>query len=219
MLLQLEHVIFKQIGLLAKLTMIGYLQGDIIQIGDNTITINVNGVGYLVHASTIKTVGESIELFINTIVKETEISLWGFESSRELALFEKLISVSGVGGRTGQLIIQTHGFENVIKYISLKDGASLKVTGVGKKTAEKILLELEGKLDDLGYEFDGNDDSQVKLSGAITEDMNNAMDALISLGYQKKDVDAAMKQFRSDESGNIGGYDSQTIIKMMLKYL
>lgn len=200
--------------------MIAYIKGEVKLINEEGLTVNVNGVGYLVHASNLVQIGSEVELYIHTIVKENEISLWGFESSRELKVFEKLLSVSGVGGRTAQLIIQTHGVESIVKFIQFREADSLRVKGVGKKTAEKIILELENKLDDLGIDVstDGVEGQAGQMSLGNAE-VQNAVEALVSLGYQKRDIDVALADFKKDEGDKISEYNSQDIIKKMLKYI
>lgn len=131
--------------------MIGYLRGTILEKRNNQVWVDVSGVGYRVlvterlYPGLIK--GEEAELFIHTHVKENALELYGFASLAELKIFEILISVSGVGPKIGMTIVGTRTVEKIEKAVSTADVAFFQgVSGIGKKGAQKILVELKGKM-------------------------------------------------------------------------
>ncbi len=165
--------------------MISYLKGTIIHHEPNKIILNIHGVGYLVQISTnfsskINS-GQEIELFIHTHVREDILALYGFPTLAELNFFKLLISVSGIGPKTGLEIMSTP--LNLTKNaLFTGDIPTLtKIPGIGKKTAERLILELKNKLElfpDLGG-------SQESLPFDIHPDIINA---LSSLGYTRYQV-------------------------------
>ena len=160
--------------------MIAYLNG-VVQLQDkNSIVVNVNGVGYLVKVSTFVLgeleLGEEARLFVHTQVSESDISLYGFLEKEELKFFKQLISVSGVGPKTA-LGILSSPVEVIKQAIVSEDADALaKFPGLGKKTAERIIVELKEKID-----FNG--DLKIISSGKMEDD--EALSALLSLGYSK----------------------------------
>lgn len=130
--------------------MIAYLEGEVIKTGINNLILKVSQIGYKVFVSngilmSTKT-GNQIQLFIFQNLKEDCSDLYGFLNSNELDLFEKLISVNKVGPKSG-LNIMNLGFDEVIAAINNQDVSFLtKASGLGKKGAERIILELSGKL-------------------------------------------------------------------------
>jgi len=192
--------------------MIGYLKGTIKYLGEGSVVVETQGVGYLVHIlnSPFK-INDDAELHIHTVTKENEISLWGFSDRNELSLFVKLINVSGVGAKTGQLLISQLGISKLCKAITGGKPEDIKVKGVGKKTAQKIILELKDKLDDIAI-------SQSTELSELDEYKDNVLaevfDALESLGYTSRDIEKALEEFQ--ESEDVSKLSSSDIIKKML---
>lgn len=172
--------------------MIGYLRGRIKNLKPNSGIIDVNGVGYNV-CITLNTYDEisnldEVELLIHTIVKEDSITLYGFRGLKEKEMFELLISVNGIGPKTAINILSGVKVEELKNNIFNSDIAALsKFSGIGKKTAERIVLELKNKID-LIYEEGDNLKLTVK---------SEAIQALVSLGYNRLTADKAVKEVLS----------------------
>lgn len=169
--------------------MIGYLSGTLLSREDSSVIINVSGVGYQVLmakrvADRLK-IGSPCELFIHTHVRENVLELFGFESAFEKRTFLLLTSVSGVGPRTAMAILSGLDSQSILKAITQEDAASLSsAPGVGKKTADRLIMELKAKARELLGE--GNLNSMSHSSTSIPEDCKQALSALVSLGYNEQ---------------------------------
>jgi holliday junction DNA helicase RuvA len=185
--------------------MIGFLSGEILKANDKFIILNVSGVGYKVFCDTKNFNVNSnlanlkkVNLHIHTVVREDALELFGFEKEEELALFEKLIGISGIGPRSALLIVGKGTIDSLSEAINTGDlGYLTAVSGIGKKTAEKIILELRGALSDLTFQ---NVDSE-------------AIDALKALGYSERDAQSTVKSL------DMKGATTEEKIKKALKYL
>lgn len=174
--------------------MISYLSGTIISISGTYLVLDVNGVGYKVFATGqtllgLKTGGKT-ELFTHLAVRETALDLYGFPSQEELSFFELLITISGIGPKSALGILNVATVD-VLKNAIFTENTShlIKVSGIGKKNAEKIVLELRGKLD-----------GEMK-DGTSSNDDSDALEALTSLGYTQKEAREALKQISNDITG------------------
>lgn len=177
--------------------MIGHLKGKVIFLNEEHAVLDVAGVGYQVAAPTrtlaaLKMDNETA-LWIYTVVREDALDLYGFESLSERDLFELLIGISGIGPKSGLGIISIALTDTLRSAIASNDTSYLtKVSGIGKKTAEKIVLELRDKMGVIA------DD---ETSGR--EEETEALEALVSLGYSAKDAREALKEIQNDtESTN-----------------
>lgn len=170
--------------------MIARLKGNVWEVGSTYIVIDVNGVGYFVQTplnvvSTIKGENVTIELYICTEVKEDSIELYGFLRKEERELFKLLRGVQGIGPQTALAILSTMSVEEF--YTAIKERNSLKfskIPKIGKKLAERIILEFEGKK--LPLIMEG-----ITTLGEIRGDktiMDEAMKALESLGYKPNEI-------------------------------
>jgi Holliday junction DNA helicase RuvA len=170
--------------------MIAQIIGKIVHKTDKSLIVNAGGVGYQIFVSTdvlthSKPIGETTELWTHMAVRETAIELFGFETIDEKNFFELLLSVSGIGPRGALSILSIAPMETIKKAIGSGDTSYLtKVSGIGKKTAEKIVVELRDKLASLGH----NDDS-----GSLRGE-SDILEALQSLGYSLNDARNAVKQ-------------------------
>lgn len=170
--------------------MIAHLTGTIIQKTDKSLIISVGGVGYQVFVSTdilsrSPAIGETIELSTYMSVRENAMDLFGFETIDEKHFFELLLSVSGIGPRSALSILSIAPMTTIKKAIGSGDTSYLtKVSGIGRKTAEKIVVELRDKLSALGH----NDES-----GSLRGE-SDIIEALQSLGYSLNDSRNAVKQ-------------------------
>lgn len=162
--------------------MIAYIKGQIIASQASYVIIETNGVGYKVNLAQTQTYrpGESAEFFIHEHVREEADDFYGFASIDQLELFEKLISVNGVGPKAGILIMSAGTSDEIVRAIASENIAFFKsVSGIGQKVATKIILDLKSKVT-------GNRD----LSGILNQssDSEDIMDALIALGYQPREI-------------------------------
>lgn len=173
--------------------MIAYLTGTIQKKLNSAIILNAGDIGYLVSVSQNfldeHDADESIEVYIHTAVREDDISLYGFESFEELETFKLLISVSGVGPKSALEILNNP--LSSIKYSISKGDSSLlvKTKGIGKKTAERIVIDLKEKI--------GAADKPENYE--TVSDLNeDAITALINLGYRKHQIVQKLKNMPSE---------------------
>lgn len=179
--------------------MIGYLQGQILRASPERLLVDVQGVGYEVHIplSTYYEVekrgagsGERVALFIHTQVREDEIALFGFWTEREKALFEKLIGVGGIGPRLARVILSGMPPDDLLAALSSGDlGRLSTIPGVGKKTAERMVLELRDKMRELAAEL--------PAAAAVPAD-HDVVSALVNLGYKSTLAERAVAEVRRD---------------------
>lgn len=175
--------------------MIGSIKGKIVLKMDKFLIVEANGVGYKVNVSPdtlskAKKVGDEIMLWIHTHVREDALDLYGFLNHPELEFFEMLISVSGIGPKGALAILGLTSIETLRKAIGTGDTSYLtKISGIGKKTADKIVIELRDKM---GTELEGT-----SLQGEL-----DAMEALKSLGYSQNESREALKKVSPDLSTN-----------------
>lgn len=186
--------------------MISYLRGKVMFVTAETVVLDVNGVGYEAYCSagafSKAVVGETAELYTHMQVKEDGVSLFAFASLKEKELFLKLVSVSGVGPKMGIGVLSSLSADELFAAIWNADVKRLSaVKGLGKKTAEKIILELHGKISAAEImEASGNGVSlsaapQSKLSASDEE----AIGALIGLGFKRAESERAVS--RAKETG------------------
>lgn len=170
--------------------MIGFLNGIYRGMVDNSILIDCNGVGYEVLCTnsvlnTLPSDGEDIRIFTHLNVREDEMSLFGFINLEEKKMFQKLISVSGIGAKTAIQILSSVRFNDLITAIVSEDATMISsVKGIGKKTAERIVLELKNSINAFEYLLDG-----VKIeSNTKTSNITDAVVVLTSLGMKQNDA-------------------------------
>ncbi len=186
--------------------MIGYLKGKIIEERRNEIWLDVSGVGYRVRvAGKLKVESlklEEIELFIHTAVREDAITLYGFTTIEELELFEMLIEVSGVGPKTAMEIVGVADGAEIVTAIQNADvNFFSRIKGIGKKSAQRIIIDLKNKIGSL---------KEVDLT---SEDEEEAVFmALKQFGFKSGDIQSALKQIDRSKS-------EQEQVKMGLKLL
>lgn len=186
--------------------MIALLQGKIELKTDKFVILNVGGVGYKIFCSgaTLKKLTDKDEtkLFIHLYPRENLLDLYGFLSFEELEFFEMLISISGIGPKAGLAVLSIASLKDLKASIASGQVSLLtKVSGIGKKTAERVILELSSKILVPGGE----------VSQLMADD--ETIDALVSLGYTNRQASQALKQV----SGKIKGTTDR--IKEALKIL
>jgi Holliday junction DNA helicase RuvA len=181
--------------------MIGQLRGRLADKRPNQVLVDVGGVGYvvLVPLSTFAALDElhtEVTLLIHTHVREDALALYGFVSSREKHLFELLISASGVGPSLALKILSGMSVDELVPAIRANDlGRLTKIPGVGRKTAERIVVELRDKLDAVVVEAE----RPAASSPAGVE--ADVVSALINLGYEARTAEKAVEEARK-ESGS-----------------
>ena len=171
--------------------MIAYLKGKIIHKGNGIVILENNNIGYKIFLGEELfneiSLSEEREFFIYQQVKEDASDLYGFKNSFDLELFELLISVSGVGPKSALGILNLAGGADIKEAILSGDSASLtKVSGIGKKTAERLVLELKTKVAKL--------DGGKELLNSTVSFGADEIDALISLGYSLVEARSALKE-------------------------
>ncbi|MDP2641014.1 MAG: Holliday junction branch migration protein RuvA [Candidatus Yanofskybacteria bacterium] len=185
--------------------MIGYLAGTIIHIGQQTTTLQVGGVGYEVFISPLwlaeLQIGTEEKMWVHHVVREDVSDLYGVRTPEELIMFKALDSVSGVGPKSVIAILSFNSPDDVRRAIVQGEtGVFTRVSGIGKKTAERIVLELRSKF---------GDDGTSMLAPRGDADV---VSALIALGYPRKDAEIAAGKVKGD--GNMSA-----LVKEALKYL
>jgi Holliday junction DNA helicase RuvA len=183
--------------------MIGQLRGRLTDKRPNQVLVDVGGVGYLVQVplSTYAALGElhtEVTLLIHTHVREDALSLYGFLSSREKHFFEMLLSASGVGPSLALKILSGMSVEELVPAIRGSDLARLtKIPGVGRKTAERIVVELKDKLDAVTVEVER---PAASSPAGIDADV---VSALVNLGYEARAAEGAVTEARRENgAGN-----------------
>lgn len=182
--------------------MIAHLTGTILYTTDKYTIIDVNGVGYKVFLSSTNiaacNVGAIKKLWIYTAVRETALDLYGFENINEMNFFELLLDVSGIGPKGALGILSIASIDSLQRAIATGDtGYLTKVSGIGRKTAEKIVIELRDKL----KAYKGEEGT----AGGLREE-SDMIEALKSLGYSQNEARDALKQIPSsitDMNGKI----------------
>jgi Holliday junction DNA helicase RuvA len=179
--------------------MIGYLQGNLIRTAPERLLVDVQGVGYEVHIplSTFyeieKRGGERVALFIHTHMREDGIALFGFWTEREKLLFEKLIGVGGIGPRLARVILSGMAPDDLLTALASGDlGRLSTIPGVGKKTAERMVLELKDKMRELAAEL-----PEQTAAAAVPAD-HDVVSALVNLGYKGAQAERAVAEVRRE---------------------
>ena len=170
--------------------MIGKLSGKLIERHPPQVIVDVHGVGYEINVpmSTfyqLPATGNDVTLYTHLIVREDAHQLYGFASEQERHVFRQLLRISGVGARTALSVLSGMSVSDLYEAVSAQDSARLtKVPGIGKKTAERLLLELKDKLDL----------TVVATSAAGGGQTGDILNALLALGYNDKEAAWAVKQ-------------------------
>jgi Holliday junction DNA helicase RuvA len=175
--------------------MIGKLTGTLGDKNPPQVLVDCNGVGYEVDVPmstfyNLPGVGDKVTLLTHFVVREDAQILYGFGSASEREAFRQLIKISGVGPRTALAVLSGMSVADIAQAVTAQDAARLqKVPGIGKKTAERLLLELKGKIGaDLG----------APAAAAASDAQADILQALVALGYSDKEAAAALKSLPAD---------------------
>ncbi|MDZ7592919.1 MAG: Holliday junction branch migration protein RuvA [Rubrivivax sp.] len=189
--------------------MIGRLSGTLVDKSPPTVVLDVHGVGYEIEVPmstfyNLPAIGAAVTLLTHFLVREDAQLLYGFLTAPERSTFRELVKIGGVGPRTALAILSGLSVAELGAVVSRQDGARLvKVPGIGKKTAERLLLELKGKLGaDLG----------APAADALSEAQGDIVQALQALGYNDREARAALKALPAEVGVSEG-------IKLALKAL
>ncbi len=202
--------------------MIGRLRGTIAAIGEGQALIDVNGVGYLVHAGSRTlaklAVGEAAEMFVETQMSESAIRLFGFVAAEDRAWFARLQDAPGVGAKVALSILDALTTAQLMDAIALNDtGAITRANGVGKKLAERIVTEFKGKPPPMGlFASTFTTTSTTSTPVAATGARAAAISALVNLGYTQVDASRAVAQAARDVGDDA---TESTLIRAALKAL
>ena len=180
--------------------MIGRLSGLLLDKNPAQLIVDCNGVGYEVSVPmstfyNLPATGERVTLLTHMVVREDAQLLYGFGTSQERELFRQLIKISGIGARTALGILSGMSVNDLAQAVTLQEvGRLTRIPGIGKKTAERLLLELKGKL---GAELG-------TVPGTEGESSNDVLSALLALGYSEKEALLAIKQVPAGSSVSDG---------------
>ena len=184
--------------------MIAFLSGKLLEKEANSVIVDVGGVGYEVSIplSTfyeLGEVGDDVQLRIYTNVREDAIQLFGFHTARERDIYLKLISVQGIGAKSGIAMLSGMNADEIIAAIRTENlGKLTGIPGVGKKTAERLVIELRDKIGELAKGVPAGVSTSAVGAMAADDVYEDALSALVNLGYQRAAADKALQQARSD---------------------
>jgi len=208
--------LFETILINGGIFLLYYIKGDVAFVGEDFIVIDNHDIGYKINTSDVSISDikghewEKITIYTMMIHREDDMSIYGFSTQEELKMFQMLITVSGVGARLALGILSSIPYNELVGMIIVEDiGGLVKAQGVGKKTAQRMVLELKDKIDKhLSFiQPVFNQQSNTK------NDMQEAVNALMALGYAKSEAEKAVAAVE-DEGLNIEG-----IIKKSLRFL
>ncbi|MCI8265403.1 MAG: Holliday junction branch migration protein RuvA [Lachnospiraceae bacterium] len=200
--------------------MYAYIKGEIIDISEDNLVLECNNIGYNIRiplsvAQRLPGIGATVKIYTYTSVREDAFNLFGFLSKDDLEIYKKLIAVNGIGPKGALSILSAMSADDLRFAILSGDAAAIaKAQGVGKKSAERIILELRDKVQFMGS---AATDLEVLTSSdttAETNAKNEAIEALTSLGYSPSDALRAVRQVELTED-----MDAGTILKQALKLI
>jgi holliday junction DNA helicase RuvA len=174
---------------------IASLHGQIKALKSDSVIVDVGGIGYQVHVTgpllaELAHVGQTVDLYTHTHVRENELALYGFRSLEELDLFTLLIGVSGIGPRTGLAILSTFAPETLRDAIARGDALALtRVPGIGRKTAQRLVLDLKDKV---------GASSDLAVGPSLSTADADVINALTALGYSVAEAQSALATVPQD---------------------
>ncbi len=198
--------------------MIAHLTGKLTHKSPDHIVVDVNGVGYQVFVPlstfyALPNVGREVSLNIHTHLREAALKLFGFYKEEELKIFEQLITINKVGPKLAATILSGMPPADLLSAINSSDVGKLNtIPGIGRKMAERLTLEMHDKLADISREFAANTESSVPHNGLF----DDALSALVNLGYKKNEVEKTLKSVYSQEKQEVS---LENLIKKSLNLL
>ena len=199
--------------------MISYIRGELITIEEDKVILDVNGVGFGIYMPAqalglLPSVGEEVRLHTYMNVREDAIQLYGFLTRDDLKVFKLVIGVSGIGPKGGLSILSQMSPDDLRFAVMANDAKTIaKAPGIGKKTAEKLIIELKDKLDiEDVLNRDVEDVSAVSSVSASNEVQAEAIQALVALGYGSTEATRAVKKVSINEDTTV-----EDLLKVALK--
>jgi len=202
--------------------LIGYLKGTIVEVFDNTVILDVGGIGYLIEMPTsflakLPPVGHKIQIYTRLIVRDDQINLYGFLDKKALLVFRVLLEVSGVGPKLALNILSVLSPEDLVSDIAKGDASRIRsVHGVGKKTAARICVDLKEKaakiLAQEGHIVRALAPQENQPENGLLDD---AVSALVNLGYRPREAKRVLSEIVSKKEG----LEVDKLIKMALQRL
>lgn len=192
-----------------------YIKGIYQGLNKDYVILENSGIGYRIYTSgstmsNLPKIGENLKLYTEQIVREDFIGLYGFLTLEELSMFKLLLTVSGVGAKASLSLLSISTPGNLSNAIySADETIIIRAPGIGKKMAARIILELKDKVSVLESDEDSNGETLLGISSSMKEE---ALEALMSLGYSKSEAQGALKK-------NASGDSVEDIIKSSLKSL
>ncbi len=196
--------------------MFAYVKGNLVEKSNTYVVVETAGIGYKIYMSgtaisSLQNIGEEVKIYTHYYVREDNISLYGFLSNEELKMFELLLQVSGIGAKSAiAMLSQITPSSFALAVISNDVSKLVKIPGIGKKSAERIILELKDKLK---AEQTISKTEEVKAVINKNEEDDEVIEALQVLGYNKKEIQKALEGL---DRANLGIEDT---IKQVLKLL
>ncbi len=190
--------------------MIRFIAGEVIRVTPAGVVVVVGALGYLVHTTKKAglVTGDSITLHTYLAVRETALDLYGFLTETELMCFELLLTISKIGPKSAMQILEAADVSLIVESVTIGDAAHLsKLSGIGKKTAEKIVAELRDKIEILTFNTNLG-----QASTAQTTTYTDAFDTLLTLGYNPINVRRVLDELGSGET-------TSTLVKRALQKL
>ena len=184
--------------------MFAYIKGSLEEKGSNYVVIDVSGIGYKIFMSdnsiqSIGELGEKVKVHTYYYVREDNISLYGFLSKEELKMFELLLSVSGIGAKSAISMLSNITPSSFAFAVISNDVSTLKgLPGIGAKTAQRIIFELQDKLKNEEKLAVEGAKEQIETEIYNSENVKEAIQALQILGYNKKEIDKAMQKLKDE---------------------
>ncbi len=197
--------------------MIGFVKGRIDEISEENVVVDIGGIGCNVKISSetaaqLSGVNEEVKLYTYTCVREDLFQLYGFLTRGELEIFKKLITVNGIGPKGGLAILSVMSVDNLRFAIIAGDAAAIaKAPGIGKKTAERVILDLKDKVS-IEDTFVSKEMMQLTEKTVDKQAKNEAVEALTALGYSASDALRAVNMVSFEEDMSV-----ETILKLALK--
>lgn len=193
--------------------MIGRLKGTLIEKSPPSLVLDVQGVGYEIDAPmsthyALAAVGKSVELYTHLLVREDAQLLYGFGTKLERTLFRALLKVSGIGAKVALSILSGMSCDEFLSCVARKDAAALtRIPGIGKKTADRLLLDLQDRVAD----FNATGVAAAAHSTDLSDPRAQATDALMALGYKSAEASRLL------DKSSVDGHTVEEMIRAALK--
>lgn len=200
--------------------MIAYIKGEVADITEDNLVIEANNIGYNIKISSataglLPRVGEEVKIYTYTYIREDAFLLYGFLTKDDLDIFKKLITVNGIGPKGGLAILSVMNADTLRFAIIAGDAKEIaKAPGIGKKTAERVILDLRDKIsiEDTFLNKGSGDTAGAMAAGADSSARNEAAEALTALGYSAAEALKAVKQIELTDD-----MDTEAVLKQALK--